>query len=126
MQLKINNVYRKFVVTLAALCFLLTTIYYLYFWFLPSVTIVNNTSDVITSNIILLPESKMDFGEIEQAEQNTIHYQLTQKAGRYLYQFIISGEPVTGRCGNVRDGEINKRVVIVISGNTDIKCVERN
>lgn len=91
----------------------------------PSVTINNASSMVLHSSIVTLPNSNLDFGSIEPSGSNTIHYSLTQAKGEYEYQFVLGNNLIIeGKCGQVKNQEISKRVIIVVKQNQVICCSE--
>jgi hypothetical protein len=81
---------------------------------LPSVTVVNGTGSNIESARVELPNSGLDFGEIGVGSENTIYYSLERMDGEYhQYQITIEGGPVLpGKCGDVTNNEIHKRLAI--------------
>jgi hypothetical protein len=95
---------------------ILVAAYYGTFYVMPSVSIINNSGVGIESATIKLPSSHLDFGPISQGQTNTIHYSLQQADGIYDYNFdFADGESIHGKCGYVTQGEINKRVSLIIS-----------
>jgi len=111
---------------LKAIAFILVALVLIYqatFWVLPSVTINNQSNLAITSSYIFLPQSKLDFGELENNKTNTLHYQLQQIDGVYRYQLTLQNkEPIEGECGYITSNEIHKRVEIVLTSNYKILC----
>jgi hypothetical protein len=64
---------------------------------------------------VKLPESNLNFGNVEQGKENTIHYELSQNDGSYQYSFKLSNKIVAGKCGNLTTNEINKRFVLMVN-----------
>lgn len=110
--------------TVFSLLTLLIVIYYSSFYVLPSISIVNSSTVGIAQAEVDLPASHLDFGSIAGGSSNALHYSLTQpKDGVYSYtiKFTDSVE-ITGSCGYVTDNELNKRVVITVETDYQIRC----
>ena len=105
-----------------ALLFLVIASYYLYFFINPSVTVINESDNIITKAIVSLPESRLNFGSIEYKQENTIHHSLSQNDGSYNYLFQIDGKTITGTCGYLTSNEFNKRFVITVSKSNLVGC----
>lgn len=103
---------------------LLVVLYYSSFYVLPSITIVNGSAASLTQVEIDLPASHLDFGSMAKGASNTLHYALTQqKEGVYNYKIKVTDSVVyQGSCGYVTDNEFNKRVVIYIESDHQIRC----
>ena len=85
---------------------------------------MNSSAVGIAQAEIDLPASHLDFGSIASGSSNALHYSLTQpKDGLYSYtiKFTDSVE-ITGSCGYVTDNEFNKRVVITVETDYQIRC----
>ncbi len=111
--------------TLASVAFaIITALYYLMFYVLPSVTVVNKSTTRLTTALVKLPSSWLDFGAIYPGESNTLHYSLSQpKDGTYQYTFITSdGEQYINRCGYVTNNEINKRIILTLESSGGVTC----
>lgn len=94
------------------------TLYHLYFFILPSVTVVNFTQGEVNHAKIKLPNSGLDFGVIPFGTEQTIYYALAQTKGDYHYQFILeNGVVLSGQCGKVANNEYHKRLQILIKDN---------
>ena len=89
--------------------------YHISYFVLPSVTVVNTSAMKIESAKVKLPNSGLDFGDLEAGSENTLHYALTQTDGDYQYQISFGESVLEGRCGMVRNKEINKRVTLTVS-----------
>lgn len=107
---------------LVSVIVLYTGAFYLYFFISPSVTIKNNSEYLITKAIVHLPNSRLNFAEIAQEQQNTIYYSLSQKDGSYEYVFSLDGKSMSGSCGYITNNELNKRVVITVNNITSVVC----
>jgi hypothetical protein len=105
-----------------AILFLVIASYYLYFFINPSVTVINESDNVITKAIISLPESRLNFGSIEHKQESTIYHSLSQNDGSYNYSFKIDGKKITGACGYLTNNEFNKRFVITVSKSNLVGC----
>lgn len=104
--------------TLALLSALLFAAYHIYFFILPSVTVLNSSNSSIQSARVDLPNSGLDFDAIAAKQSNTIHYALEQADGDYEYQFVMAnGSVLAGRCGYVTNNQIHKRVTVQIKDN---------
>lgn len=92
-----------------------SAIYHLYFFVIPSVTIVNRSGDVIELARVSLPSSGLDFGRLDPASENTIHYAPEQSDGVYQIRIgFAGGAGISGVCGSVTRNEIHKRQLIAI------------
>jgi len=90
---------------------------------LPSVTVINNSGQVIEQIQVTLPSSHLDFGSLNDSQSNTLHYALKQSDGTYIYQFTnTNSDLLTGSCGYVTQNEFHKKVVITINKNQQIVC----
>lgn len=90
-------------------------VYHLYFFVLPSVTISNRSGDAIELARVTLPSSGLDFGPLEPASENTIHYSLEQSDGVYEISIAFAdGAVIESECGAVAANEIHKRQLISI------------
>jgi hypothetical protein len=98
--------------------------YYLYFYISPSVTVKNESHNIITNVNVSLPESNLDFGSIEVGEGNTIYYSLSQSDGSFNYSFMIGNKQISGFCGYMTNNEVNKRFVIAVSKSNVVVCSE--
>ena len=96
--------------------------YYLYFYFTPSVTVINKSEYVITKVNVSVPKSNLNFGSIELEQVNTIYYSLSQHDGSYNYSLNIDGKLITGACGYLTNNELNKRLVITVSKRNLVGC----
>jgi hypothetical protein len=105
-----------------AILLLVIASYYLYFFINPSVTVINESDNVITKAIVSLPESCLNFGSIEHKQENTIYYSLSQNDGSYNYSFKIDSKIITGTCGYLKNNEFNKRFVITVSKSNLVGC----
>jgi len=114
----------KLIIKILLLFFsLLVAIYYGYMYILPSVTVVNQSGVAIMSSSIQLPNNYLDFGKINNKQQNTLYYSLSQQDGDYQYVFILeNGEKVTGRCGYVTNNQIHLRATMIISQDLKVAC----
>jgi len=108
-------------IIISALCIVVAA-YYLYFYITPSVTVKNNSLDVITNINVKLPVNNLDFGSIEVDQANSIHYSLNQPEGSYNYSFKIGSKTITGSCGYLTNSEFNKRFVITVSRSNTVTC----
>ena len=82
-------------------------------WVLPSIKIVNNSGSLLAHAVTKLPKSNLDFGSIENAQSNTIHYSLDQADGVITYQFTFrEGAEQNGNCMYIAQNEVNERIVI--------------
>lgn len=115
----------KVLISVAVILAIAVFAYYGSFYVMPSITIVNNSGLSIETSKVRLPNSKLDFGKLENGHSNTIHYSLTQADGEYEYKFILSDESlIDGECGYLTQNEINKRVWITIN-EKEVVCDER-
>ena len=95
--------------------------YHLYFFLLPSVTIVNHAEKTIQNVHVALPSSNLNFGKLEMLAKNTIYYDLSQKDGSYDYTVIFEdGEITSGKCGQTAANQFNKRVTLTINAHNVI------
>jgi len=108
-------------ITLVILFFVITS-YYLYFYISPSVTVINETEQLIAKVNVSLPKSNLNFGSIKHNQKNTIYYSLAQDDGSYNYSFKIGSKVITGSCGYLKNNEINKRLVITVRKRQLIDC----
>lgn len=100
---------------IASLILALFAAYHLYFFVLPSVTVINSSNSTVASARVELPNSGLDFGAIATNQSNTIHYALEQADGEYHYQIAVAGGAVlSGRCGYVTNNQIHKRITLQI------------
>lgn len=98
------------------ICVCVAASYYLTFFVLPSVTLINNTNSDIESVKITLPNSGLDFGKVYRQQQNTIHYSLKQNDGVYEYHIVkLDGVTLSGTCGYVTSNEFHKRVFVQVT-----------
>lgn len=106
---------------------LVVVLYYSSFYVLPSITIVNSSGSGIAQAEIDLPSSHLDFGAIASGASNALHYSLTQPLdGAYRYNIKFTDSVEThGSCGYVTDSEFNKRVVIYIESDNQVRCEQR-
>ncbi|TPH17326.1 hypothetical protein [Litorilituus lipolyticus] len=111
---KMTKVFTSFVL-------LLFVLYQSYFFILPSITLVNNTSDTINVAVVTLPNSRIDFGEIKSSQRNTIYYELEQSDGEYQYHIAIKDKIFKGKCGYITHSEYHKRIEIVVDIN-QVSC----
>jgi len=106
---------KLFTKIILALILIAFSLYHLGFYIMPSVTIFNNSGDTLTRAQVSLPNNRLDFGEIQTAHTNTLHYSLEQNDGVYSYSFFSRNNiTLTGECGYVTKNEINKRVLITV------------
>ena len=108
-------------ITVAIFSFVITS-YYLNFFINPSVTVKNDSDNVITKAIVSLPGSRLNFGSIDTRQENTIYYSLSQNDGTYNYSFKTDSKIITGICGYLTNNELNKRFVITVSKNNLVDC----
>jgi len=103
---------------------LLVFLYYSSFYVLPSITIVNSSGAELTLVEINLPGSHLDFGSIANGSSNTLHYSLEQQRdGVYSYNIKVTDSVVyQGSCGYVTNNEFNKRVIISIESDHQVRC----
>lgn len=81
-------------------CLTLFGIRELYFWVIPSVTIVNNADRIITSATLKLPNSTLSFDAIQAFAAVEIHHDLPLKDGTIHYLIMLNAnEPLKGNCG---------------------------
>lgn len=102
--------------------FFVIAAYYLYFYISPSVTVINDTEQLIAKASVSLPKSNLDFGSIKHNQKNTLYYSLEQDDGSYNYSFTIDNKVITGACGYLKNNEINKRLVITVRKRSLIDC----
>ena len=89
--------------------------YHIYFFIVPSVTVVNNSNSAIENARVNLPNSGLDFGQLEKGDTHTIHYALKQTDGEYHYQVrLTSGLVLEGSCGYVTNNEVHKRLTVLV------------
>ncbi|NTS78479.1 hypothetical protein HR060_16670 [Catenovulum sp. SM1970] len=101
---------------------LVTLIYQVCFYLMPSITVVNLSGSVIKSAKVILPSNQLDFGQLADKETNTLYYSLEQADGVYQYRFSLASQVVLeGRCGYVTQSEYNKRVVMTVSDHK-VRC----
>ncbi len=101
----------------------IVALYYLSFFVTPSITVVNNSGNLIELAKVKLPNSHLDFGSIMKGETNTLHYALTQQGGEYQYTIMLNDNNViSGRCGYVTHSEIHKRVFLYVTPNHKVIC----
>ncbi|GGI77880.1 hypothetical protein [Shewanella gelidii] len=113
----------KAIKVLLAIGVSLAGLYAGYFYILPSVTVINQSSAQTLQTFVYLPHSRMDFGAIQSRAQNQIYYDLTQVDGVYRYHFTFAnGQEREGQCGYLTSSEINKRQVIEITSDLHIQC----
>ncbi|WP_155250823.1 hypothetical protein [Pseudoalteromonas luteoviolacea] len=105
-----------------AIPFIVIAFYHLYFFIKPSVTVINESENVITEAIVRLPESRLNFGSIGHKQENTIYHSLSQNDGSYNYSFKIDGNTITGTCGYLTNSEFNKRFVLIVSKSNLVGC----
>ena len=95
--------------------------YNLYFFLLPSVTIVNHAEKTIHNVHVALPSSNLNFGKLEVLAKNTIYYDPSQKDGSYDYTVTFeNGEITSGKCGQTTANQFNKRVTLTINAHNVI------
>jgi len=108
---------------IASLLLLLVIGYYGSAFILPSITLVNNSGYVIEQAEVSLPSSNLNFGSLQNGEENTLHYALNQTDGTYNYHIKVKEmSEFEGNCGSVTNNEIHKRIVILINQNNKIIC----
>lgn len=111
---------------LVALSIILFGLYHLAFFIMPSVTFLNNSDSMVVSARVVLPNSSLDFGSVEAGGSNTIHYELGQADGAYIFKIVLGDKTrLDGSCGYITNSEINKRVVIELSPEAKVVCRER-
>ena len=94
---------------------ILLAAYHIYFFVVPSVTVVNNSNSAIENARVDLPNSGLDFGQLAKGDTNTIHYALKQTDGEYHYQIrLTNGLILKGRCGDVTNNEVHKRLTVLV------------
>jgi hypothetical protein len=108
---------------LLLLC-VLVALYYLSFYLLPAVTIINNSAVDIAQADVDLPSSHLDFGAVASGELNRLHYDLTQqREGQYRYKILFANSvEQQGSCGYLTNNEFHKRVVILVARDGQISC----
>mgnify|MGYP007022669976 CR=1 FL=1 len=103
--------------------FIIVILYYASAYIMPSITIINNSGALIEQAEVTLPNNRLDFGDIANKKQNTLHYSLTQNDGDYRYQFeYANNKTLKGSCGYVTNNEMHKRVIITIVQNNHVIC----
>ena len=110
---------------LLLLC-VLVTLYYLSFYLLPAVTIINNSAVDIAQADVDLPSSHLDFGAIASGERNRLHYDLAQqREGQYSYKILFANSvEQQGSCGYLTNNEFHKRVVISVDADAKVHCTQ--
>ena len=108
---------------LLLLC-VLVALYYLSFYLLPAVTMINNSAVDIAQADVDLPSSHLDFGAIASGDRNRLHYDLTQRReGQYRYKILFANSvEQQGSCGYLTHNEFHKRVVILVARDGQISC----
>ena len=97
--------------------------YFGYLYLLPNVTVINNSNVPITSFVIQLPGSRLDFGGIEPGAHNTIYYKLNQTDGSYQISTTLEGEKVLEKnCGYITNNELHKRVTVTLTQSQTLIC----
>ena len=109
------------VVILAAVLFTVVT---LLSWLTPSVSVQNNSQQMLSEIVIQLPSNTLRFDNIAPGESGDIFYDAAQKDGHYGISLKRGTELIHATCGLVTDGEWGKRMVISISA-TLIDCKEQ-
>ncbi|MCC2615450.1 hypothetical protein LJ739_04250 [Aestuariibacter halophilus] len=106
-----------------SLFILLVVAYYGSAFVMPSVTVVNKSGVALEEVEVALPSSNLDFGALENGEENTLHYSLDQSDGVYNYHFKRNSSVIfRGSCGYVTGNELHKRVVITFNENNEVVC----
>ncbi|BDY04674.1 hypothetical protein [Ferrimonas sp. YFM] len=114
---------KKVLRLIIAVMFVLFAAYKLNFFILPSVTVINGSEVIIKQATVTLPSSNLNFGLIDGAMENTIHYSLEQSDGVYRYQFdLLNDERIAGECGYVTSNEVHKRVRIELHADHRVRC----
>jgi len=109
---------------LGAVILTLFAVYHLAFLIMPSITIQNDAEVGISLASVTLPSSNLDFGAIDAGTENTLHYSLEQADGAYRYQLqLANGVALKGACGYVTNSEVNKRVIIRLTGDHRLVCL---
>lgn len=101
---------------------ILVTLYFSYFWLLPSVTVINQSQVTLESVKIRLPQSNLDFGALTDGQSNTIYYDLSQQDGSYQIELVSIEGPIKWHCGHVTQNEVHKRVNIVVNSDMQVSC----
>lgn len=104
----------------------LVALYYLSFYLLPAVTIINNSAVDIAQADVDLPSSHLDFGAVASGELNRLHYDLTQqREGQYRYKILFANSvEQQGSCGYLTHNEFHKRVVISVDADAKVYCTQ--
>lgn len=108
---------------LLAVMLVLISLYYISRYLLPSVTLINHSGLPLSEVKVSLPDSNLNFGAINPAGKNTIHYSLSQSDGEYRYQMTYSdSQTFSGSCGYLTNNEIHKRVTIIVYQGNKVVC----
>lgn len=97
--------------------------YFGYFFITPNVAVVNASSGDVSSFVVTLPNSRLDFGALKSGETNTIYYSIAQSDGSYSTMVITKdGRKLNKTCGTVTENEIHKRVTITFTETQGLAC----
>jgi len=97
--------------------------YFAYFYITPNVEVVNASSHNVSSFVVTLPSSRLDFGGLEPGEKNTIYYSIAQTDGYYSTMVVTEdGIELSNICGTVKENQIHKRVRIILTEAKDLTC----
>jgi hypothetical protein len=113
----------KALIASATLVLALVVCYFSYFYIAPSITVVNDSGRELSSFVVKLPSSTLNFGEMAALQKNTIYYSISQEDGHYsLTAIFADGETVSATCGCVEQNEVNKRVIITFGKEGRFTC----
>lgn len=103
---------------LVALGIIIFAVYKVSFYMMPSVTVLNNSGEVVIEFTVKLPNSNLNFGYLEPSQTIEIHYSIEQSDGSYEYRVVFDNKTVlSGTCGYATSSEIHKRVSLTVMRN---------
>lgn len=85
---------------------------------LPQVTILNSSGESVVDAKITLSDSDLEFWSLNDGDTKELYYSIFQKEGKYRYHFALKNNiTLSGECGDIKNFELGKHVIFLISDN---------
>lgn len=94
-------------------------------WFTPTVTVENNSQEILSAIVVELPSNTLRFDDIAPGESSEIFYDAAQSEGQYRVTLKRGALAMQTDCGSVSEGEWGKRMVISVHSDAAISCKEQ-